>query len=98
MYLLPLGLPKGVYAGTTYLFFVVSNFVKVGPWLVLAPPTPELWWLIALSVPVIVVGVWVGWRLHARLDQRQMYSACYALLVLVGLKLLWDALKGYGLL
>jgi hypothetical protein len=27
-----------------------------------------------------------------------MYSACYALLVLVGLKLLWDGLKGYGLL
>jgi uncharacterized protein len=98
MYLLPLGLPKGVYAGTTYLFFVVSNFAKVGPWLVLAPPTPELRWLIALSVPVIVVGVWVGWRLHERLDQRQMYSACYALLVVVALKLLWDGLKGYGLL
>jgi uncharacterized protein len=44
------------------------------------------------------VGVWLGWRLHERLDQRQMYSACYALLVVVGLKLLWDGLKGYGLL
>ena len=98
MYLLPLGLPKSVYAGTTYLFFVVSNFAKVGPWLVLAAPTPELWLLMAMSVPVIVVGVWLGWRLHERLDQRQMYSACYALLVVVGLKLLWDGLKGYGLL
>jgi len=98
MYLLPLGLPKSVYAGTTYLFFVVSNFAKVGPWLVLAAPTPELWWLMAMSVPVIVIGVWLGWRLHERLDQRQMYSACYALLVVVGLKLLWDGLKGYGLL
>jgi uncharacterized protein len=98
MYLLSLGLPKSVYAGTTYLFFVVSNFAKVGPWLVLAAPTPELWLLMAMSVPVIVVGVWLGWRLHERLDQRQMYSACYALLVVVGLKLLWDGLKGYGLL
>jgi uncharacterized protein len=98
MYLLPLGLPKAVYAGTTYLFFVVSNFTKVGPWLVLAMPTPELWRLVALSVPIIVVGMWVGWRMHERLDQRQMYSVCYALLVVVGLKLLWDGLKGYGLL
>jgi uncharacterized membrane protein YfcA len=98
MYLLPLGLPKSVYAGTTYLFFVVSNFAKVGPWLVLATPTPELWWLMALSVPVIVIGVWLGWRLHQRFDQRQMYSACYALLVVVALKLMWDGLKGYGLL
>ena len=97
MYLLPLGLPKGVYAGTTYLFFVVSNFVKVGPWLVLAAPTAELWLLMVLSVPIIMLGVWVGWRLHGRLDQRQMYNACYALLVVVGLKLLWDGLKGFGL-
>jgi uncharacterized protein len=97
MYLLPLGLPKGVYAGTTYLFFVVSNFVKVGPWLVLATPTAELWLLMAASIPIIVLGVWVGWLLHGRLDQRQMYNACYALLVVVGLKLLWDGLKGYGL-
>ena len=98
MYLLPLGLPKTVYAGTTYLFFVVSNFAKVGPWLVLATPTPELWRLMALSLPVIVAGVWLGWRLHERLDQRQLYNACYALLVVVALKLLWDGLKGYGLL
>jgi hypothetical protein len=27
-----------------------------------------------------------------------MYSACYALLVVVALKLMWDGLKGYGLL
>jgi uncharacterized membrane protein YfcA len=98
MYLLPLGLPKAIYAGTTYLFFVVSNFAKVGPWLVLATPTPELWRLMALSVPIIVLGVWLGWRLHQRLDQRRMYTACYGLLVVVGLKLLWDGLKGYGLL
>jgi len=26
MYLLPLGLSKSVYAGTTFLFFVVGNF------------------------------------------------------------------------
>jgi uncharacterized protein len=97
MYLLPLGLPKGVYAGTTYLFFVISNFAKVGPWLMLAAPPAELWLLMALSVPVIVLGVWVGWLLHERLDQRQMYNACYVLLVVVGLKLLWDGLKGYGL-
>jgi uncharacterized protein len=97
MYLLPLGLPKAVYAGTTYLFFVVANFAKVWPWLVLATPTPNLWLLMALSIPVVWVGIWLGWRLHERLDQRQMYSACYALLVVVGLKLLWDGLKGYGL-
>jgi uncharacterized protein len=96
MYLLPLGLPKSVYAGTTFMFFVVGNFTKVWPWLVLAQPTRELWLLMALALPIIPFGVWSGWRLHERLDQRQLYRACYALLIVVALKLLWDGLSGYA--
>lgn len=95
MYLLPLGLPKALYAGTTFLYFVVGNFVKVGPWLVLAGPSRELWLLMAASLPMIPLGVWSGWRLHGRLDQRQLYLACYVLLVIVAFKLLWDGLSGY---
>ena len=33
MYLLPLGLSKALYAGTTSLFFTVGNALKAGPWL-----------------------------------------------------------------
>ena len=29
------------------------------------------------------------------LDQRQVYRACYGLLVVTALKLLWDGLSGY---
>lgn len=95
MYLLPLGLSKSVYAGTTFLFFVVANFLKVGPWLVLIEPTPEFWWLMGLCLPAIPFGVWSGWRLHEGLDQQQLYRACYALLVVVAFKLLWDGISGY---
>lgn len=95
MYLLPLGLPKAMYAGTTFLFFVVGNFLKVGPWLVLATPSYESWLLMAASLPVIPLGVWSGWRLHGQLNQRQLYFACYVLLVAVALKLLSDGLTGY---
>ena len=95
MYLLPLGLPAAVYAGTTFLYFVVSNLVKVGPWLAIAEPTDEFWLLLALTLPAIPIGTWSGWRLHGRLDQRQLYRACYALLVVAALKLLWDGIAGY---
>ena len=95
MYLLPLGLPAAVYAGTTFLYFVVSNLVKVGPWIAIAQPTDEFWLLFALMLPAIPIGTWIGWRLHGRLDQRQLYRACYALLVVVALKLLWDGVAGY---
>ena len=45
-----------------------------------------------LAVPA---GVWLGWRLHGALDQRQTYRACYGLLVVTAVKLLWDGVSGY---
>jgi uncharacterized membrane protein YfcA len=95
MYLLPLGLAKELYAGTTSLFFTVGNAVKAGPWLLLAQPTAELWTLMALCLPAVPLGVWAGWTLHQRLDQLQLYRACYGLLVVTALKLLWDGASGY---
>jgi len=95
IYLLPLGMPKALYAGTTSLFFTVGNLLKAGPWLVLATPSHSLWMLMALCVPAVPVGVWAGWRLHERLDQRALYRACYAILVITAAKLLWDGLAGY---
>ena len=97
MYLLPLGLPKAELAGTTFLFFVVANLLKVGPWLLLVDPTREFYSLLAFSIPMIVLGTWNGWLLHERVNQIQLYRACYGLLLVVALKLLWDGLKGYGL-
>ena len=98
MYLLPLGLPKSEYAGTTFMFFIVGNFVKAGPWLALVDLDQQFWTLLTINLPVIVLGVWSGWRLHERLDQVQLYRACYALLVVVAVKLLWDGARGYGVL
>ena len=95
MYLLPLGLSKEVYAGTTSLFFTVGNIVKAGPWLAVAKPAGPVWALMAICLLAIPSGVWLGWRLHAKLNQRQMYRACYGLLVLTSMKLLWDGVSGY---
>jgi hypothetical protein len=94
MYLLSLGLSKSMYAGTTSMYFTVANAAKAGPWLLLGQPDAKLWILIAACTSVIPAGVWVGWKLHQRLDQRQLYSLCYVLLVLTSLKLLWDGIRG----
>jgi uncharacterized membrane protein YfcA len=94
MYLLSLGLPKSIYAGTTSMYFTVANTVKAGPWLALGQPDAKLWVLILACTSVVPLGVWVGWRMHQRLDQRQLYSLCYTLLVLTSLKLLWDGVRG----
>ena len=49
----------------------------------------------AACVLAIPGGVWLGWRLHGRLDQRQIFRACDGLLVVTALKLLWDGVSGY---
>lgn len=95
MYLLPLGLTKELYAGTTSLFFTVGNATKLVPWLFLSQPTFSTWGLMAICLLAIPFGVWSGWRLHGILDQRQVYRACYGLLVVTALKLLWDGVAGY---
>ena len=95
MYLLPLGLSKDIYAGTTSLFFTVGNATKAVPWLLLVKPTADLWTLMAVCLFAIPGGVWLGWRLHGKLDQQQTYRLCYGLLVVTALKLLWDGISGY---
>jgi uncharacterized membrane protein YfcA len=95
MYLLPLGLSKELYAGTTSMFFTVGNLLKAAPWLLLVQPTGQVWALMGICLLAIPAGVWLGWRLHGALDQRQIYRACYGLLVVTALKLLWDGVSGY---
>ena len=95
MYLLPLGLSKEIYAGTTSLFFTVGNATKAVPWLLLVRPTTGVFELMAICLFAIPAGVWLGWRLHGALDQRQIYRACYALLAVTALKLMWDGVSGY---
>ena len=94
-YLLRLGLQKEVFVGTLAIYFAIGNAVKVWPWLILAQPSNAVWLLIALCVPTAMIGVWVGWLLHRHIDQKQLYQACYVLLVVTSLKLLWDGLRGF---
>lgn len=89
------GLSKEIYAGTTSLFFTVGNATKAVPWLLLVKPTADVWFLMAACLFAIPGGVWLGWRLHGVLDQRQVYRACYGLLVLTAAKLLWDGVSGF---
>ena len=62
MYLLPLGLGKELYAGTTSLFFTVGNATKAVPWLLLVRPTADFLALMAVCLLTVPAGVWLGWR------------------------------------
>jgi uncharacterized membrane protein YfcA len=95
MYLLPLGLSKEIYAGTTSLFFMIGNLAKAGPWLAVGQLSMDFWLLMTMCLPAAFFGVWTGWKLHGRLNQEQLYRLCYGLLVITALKLLWDGVQGF---
>jgi uncharacterized protein len=93
MYLLGRNLDKAVYAGTTVAVFMLGNLLKVGPFLMLGIDRPQALAAALVFAPLAPVGIWIGKALHDRLDQKQLYVWCYSLLLVAGLKLLWDAVR-----
>lgn len=52
------------------------------------------WESLAISlgfVPVLLAGVFLGFRLHSRIDQTVFVSIVYGFLALTAAKLLWDS-------
>lgn len=94
MYLLRRGLPKLVFAGTLSLAFAVANVVKLPPWLLLAERPEGFAALLVLCLPIIPLAVWMGWRLHNRLNEQRLHQLVYGLLAVTSLKLLWDGVAG----
>jgi uncharacterized membrane protein YfcA len=94
MYLLRRGLSKQVFAGTLIIVFFAANVIKLPPWLLLAEKPEGFLWLMLVCIPIIPLAVALGWRLHNRLDEKQLYRLFYLLLTVTSLKLLWDGVTG----
>lgn len=91
MYLVPRQLGKTVFAGTMVVFFAVGNLVKLVPYVAIGMARPHSFSMSLALLPVIPLGVWLGRRLHDRLDQNGIYFWCYLLIGCAGLKLLYDS-------
>ncbi len=94
VYLLPLKLDRAVLVGTTVIFFAVINAAKVGPyfWLGLFDARNLLTSLVL--APLAPVGIGLGVWLLRRMSQEIFYRVAYTMLVVVGVKLLWDGVRG----
>ncbi len=94
VYLLPQKLDKAVLVGTTVIFFAVINAVKVVPyfWLGLFDSRNLLTSLVL--APLAPLGIVAGVWLMRRLSQDIFYRVAYAMLAIVGMKLLWDGARG----
>jgi uncharacterized membrane protein YfcA len=90
VYLLPQRLDKAVMVGTTVIFFAVLNIVKIGPYAWLGLFDRRTLYTAFILLPLAPLGIWLGVLTMRRLSQDLFYRVCYALLLVVGAKLLWD--------
>jgi uncharacterized membrane protein YfcA len=90
MYLLPQRLPKGIFVGTTIIFFTVANYTKLIPYSLMGLlDTTNL--MTSLSLIILApIGVRLGMLLHHRMTDGWFYWLCYCLLLVAGIKLSWD--------
>lgn len=95
VYLLPLKLEKTTYVGTSIILFTMLNYVKLVPYSLLGLFTEEVLWTALVLAPLVPLGMLVGIFAHSKIERDQFYRVVYALLFLVGWKLMYDGGMGY---
>ncbi len=86
-YLFPLRLEKTVLVGTSVMFFIIVNYVKLIPYAWLGQLSFENLKMSLYLLPFAPIGVWLGIWMHNRVSNVLFYVICYGLLFLVGIKL-----------
>jgi uncharacterized membrane protein YfcA len=92
MYLLRRGINRTQFVATTVVFFAVVNYVKLVPYSWLGQfDTSNLKTSLVLA-PLAPVGIGMGVCLHKRVTDRFFFRVAYAMLFVVGLKLMYDGM------
>jgi uncharacterized membrane protein YfcA len=90
IYVLPQHLPRDIFVGTSVVFFALVNLIKVPPYLALGQLTRENLLTSATLFPLAIASTWAGIWLVRRVASERFYSIVYALLLLLGCKLVLD--------
>jgi len=94
IYVLPQQLDKTIFVGTTVIFFTVVNLVKVIPYTLLGQFSADNLLTSLILAPIAPLGVWLGVKLHHRVNEKLFYGLCYFFLLITGVKLLFDGVRG----
>ncbi|SLN26655.1 Sulfite exporter TauE/SafE [Roseovarius gaetbuli] len=93
VYLLSRGLDKTRYQATTVLVFWALNMAKAVPYAMLGLFTRDTLLFALALAPFALLGAWIGVRAHRRVPERVFFAITYILLVVTGVKLVWDGLS-----
>jgi uncharacterized protein len=92
MWVLPKRLARDMLVGTTAIAFAVMNWIKVPAYAALGQFTRDNLIATATLAPVAIGATAAGVVLVRRVDPARFYTLIYALMVLLGIKLMVDAL------
>ncbi len=90
-YLLRQQLEKSCFVGTNTFFFFTLNFLKTIAYGAFGTLSVTSLQISALLSPMLLLGVFIGFRLHSVVDQRVFAKVVYGFLALTAVKLLHDS-------
>jgi uncharacterized membrane protein YfcA len=91
VWVLPRKSPRDVLVGTTAIFFAAVNWIKVPAYWALGQFSHENLVTAGLLMPVAILSTLAGVWMVRRISPARFYTAIYVLMMLVGIKLIWDA-------
>lgn len=97
IFLLPHRLSREAFVGTFSVYFVIIDILKGPLYLQLDVLSVESLKVSAMLLPVIPLGVFVGWWLNKRMNDRIFYHISYGFLLIIGVKLLVDSCLDWGI-
>ena len=90
-YLLPQRLHRTTFQATSVLFFFVVNWSKVVPYAWLGQWSADNLVTSLVLLPLAPLGIFLGRRLHDRVNDDLFFRVVHASLLVIGLKLLYDS-------
>lgn len=92
MWVTPRKLPHQTFVGTASITFAAINWMKVPSYIALGSMGHEVLVAAGLLMPLAIASTWAGIWLIRRIDSARFYTLVYVLMVLLGLRLVWQGL------
>lgn len=95
IYMLPQRPDKTIYVGTSVMFFTIVNFIKLPAYTALGQLAEGNLMTSLVLLPLAPLGMVLGLKLHHRIPEKPFFRLTYALVTLVGLKLIYDGVASF---
>ncbi|MFC3527264.1 sulfite exporter TauE/SafE family protein [Paracoccus mangrovi] len=92
IYVQPMRMEPMLYAGTTTIFFAITNAVKLIPYGLLGQLSPHNLRISAVLAVPALLGVWAGLWIIKRVPATFFYKFITWALAIISVKLIWDGL------